>query len=76
MKSLTEVSQGYLRAQLQYAVDPYYMLQVEAAGNIVSYRNYLATTMGKIHEALSLDKPQILVLSCIYEIWDSAPYFS
>lgn len=76
MSVLSPEHQTLLLFELQAAADPVYVNSIEAVGNIVIYRNYIATCMSHVHILLSQDAPAYVVRDAIFALWDNAPWFN
>jgi hypothetical protein len=76
MKSLDANMTYDLRDSLMWATAPEYLIQIEAAGNIVPYRAYLGECMMDVHNSLSADASIDVVMHYIDSLYYSAPWFN
>lgn len=76
MNYLNDVLRESLLYELEYALNPTYLIEVEQAGNANAYRQYLGNCMWEIHASLALDKPWWTTLEKITVLWETAPYYN
>lgn len=75
MKSLSVSLNQQIRYQLRNATKQSYVLDVETAGNILPYRNYMASSMAAIHGLLSFDSSEASISLAVINLWSGAPRF-
>lgn len=75
MKTLDDTLLPILADNLSFAFDPMYYLQVEAAGNIVAYRAYLADCAIRLINGLSLDSSPGEIELFVSAFFYDAPWF-